>query len=169
MSSTGTGGGISSSRPSRNLHISFYKVMPMDERSTTPARHSAPPPTTPAVPQEPSVVWEGPVTTHSAPKLFGQMSTAEKVSLIRTSTLGPSMLQHSSGRVVSQRHYSLARVTVFISIGRWTWRWTPIHGEDMRPGSLNFLITTGFTSTLLALRIYRRYSERLAPTTAKTD
>jgi len=97
------------------------------------------------------------------------MSTAEKVSLIRHSWLGPSMLQLSAEQQASQRRYMLARVTVFICIGHWSKRLILRRGEDMRPGSLNFLVTTGFTSTLLALRIYRRYSERLAPTTARTD
>lgn len=79
------------------------------------------------------------------------------------------MLQHGRERVVYQRRYMLARVTVFISIGHWTKRFLLRRGDDMRPGSLNFLISTGFTSTLLALRIYRRYSARPEPTIARTD
>ena len=134
-----------------------------------PARHFGLTHTTREGRQEPSVVWDGPVTTHSAPKLFGQMSTAERVNLIRRSWLGPSMLQYFAGQWVYRRRYMLARVTVFICIGRWTRYWVLKSGDDMRPGSLNFLITTGFTSTLLALRIYRRYSERPEPTTARTD
>jgi hypothetical protein len=141
----------------------------MDERSITLAPYSSPANAIPAGHQEPSVAWEGPATTFSAPKPFGQMSTAERVSLIRHSRMGPSMLQHGSDRVISQRRYMLARVTVFICIGHWTKHLILKRGADMRPGSLNFLIATGFTSTGLALRIYRRYSERLEPTTARTD
>jgi hypothetical protein len=78
------------------------------------------------------------------------------------------MLQVSAEELVFHRPYMLARVTVCICIGRWTRRWVLKSGDDMRPGSLNFLLTTGFTSTLFALRIYRRYSELPAPTTART-
>jgi hypothetical protein len=97
------------------------------------------------------------------------MSTAELTSFIRLSWLGPSMLRHSAEGLICQRRYTLARVTVCICIGRWPFHFYLRRGEDMRPGSLNFLLTTGFTSTLLALRIYRRYSELRVPTTARTD
>jgi len=132
-----------------------------------PVRHFGLAPKTPEAPPQGSGDSDERSTTYFAPKHFGPISTAEEASLTRHSWLGPSMLRPSAGWPVFRRRYTLARVTVCICIGRWLKHWTLRRGEDMRPGSLNFLITTGFTSTLLALRIYRRYSERPAPTTEK--
>jgi hypothetical protein len=131
-----------------------------------PVRHFGLTHTTPGAHHMDSGSSEERSTTHLLLKPFGQMSTAERVNHTRHSWLGPSMLRPSVAGLVYPRRYMLARVTVCICIGRWTKRWILRRGEDMRPGSLNFLFTTGFTSTLLALRIYRRYSERPAPTTA---
>lgn len=166
MSSLEPRSGTASSPPSKRLlHLSFSKIN-SGGPPITPAPASSQTDMTLKGHQEPSVVWGGPSTTSPRRKPFGLMSTAEKASLTRHSWTGPIMLQLSSAQLVSQRRYTLARVTVCISIGRLTWRWILRRGEDMRPGSLHFLRVTGFRSTLLALRIYRRYSEPPEHTTA---
>jgi hypothetical protein len=149
----------------RNLYLSQMNVL---SPLTTPAPPSPLDTVTHGGHQEPSVVWEGPVITYSVRDPYGQTLTAGRANLTRRKQTGPSMLQLSSERLISQRQYMLARVTVYISIGRWTKRLILRRGEDMQPGSLHFLITTGFTSTLCALKICRRYSEHREHTTAKT-
>ena len=169
MSSMDKRSSIRSSPRMRTLQPSFFRMTPSERLSTMPVRHFGLAPKTPEERQAlPSASAEL-STTCSPAKPFGRMSTVVRASHIRRSWTGPSMLQCSVDQVLSQRRYTLARVTVCICIGRWMKHWTLRRGEDMRPGSLNFLITTGFTSTRLALRIYRRYSELPAPTTARAD
>ncbi len=99
--------------------------------------------------------------------LFGSTSMQEKEN--HTPMRKPLRKQYcysAWGREVGPP-YSLDLVEVSIAIGRWSKAWTPLPGPDTRQISRAFVIDTNYTLTPFALRIYRRYSVPLPPTTEK--
>lgn len=63
--------------------------------------------------------------------------------------------------------YTLDRVMVCTSIGRWSKWWVPKTGKHMRKDSRTLLISTHWRLMRLGLRISRQYCELPEPTTEK--
>lgn len=117
--------------------------------------HSGSPPTMRALHSRHPVV--GNVKMFSARKLSGRTWTRERASPTPT----PARLMQPCVASAMQHIYlcrsASARVQVYIRIGRWSKLLILRAGNPVPKGYLSYVSSTGCTSTLLGLVIWRRY------------
>ena len=98
---------------------------------------------------------------------FGSTSTLAKESRTRRPLMQHSLSVSSWQSLRCQSPFTLGRVWVCISIGRWTKSFRVRNGPDTQLGCTVFAWRTKFTLTHLELEIWRQYCELPEPTTER--